>query len=106
MVGTITDITEKKQAQAALEESLSLYKATLESTADGILVVDLHGRMVSWNQKFKEMWRLPEEINATGMMIAALAFVLDQLVDPQGFLQKVRELYAQPAAESSDSFSF
>jgi PAS domain S-box-containing protein len=106
MVGTITDITEKKQAQAALEESLSLYKATLESTADGILVVDHEGRMVSWNQKFTSMWRLPAELNATRDDDKALAFVLDQLVDPEGFLHKVRELYAQPAAESSDSFHF
>jgi PAS domain S-box-containing protein len=106
MVGTITDITEKKQAQAALEESLSLYKATLESTADGILVVDLKGRMVSWNQKFMAMWRLPEEIKAARDDDKALAFVLDQLVDPEGFLQKVRELYAQSAMESSDTFSF
>ena len=43
LVGTVTDITEKKQARACVEESLSLYKATLESTADGILVVDLQG---------------------------------------------------------------
>ena len=106
MVGTITDITAKKQAQAALEESLSLYKATLESTADGILVVDLKGRMVSWNQKFMVMWRLPEEMKAARDDDKALAFVLNQLVDPEGFLQKVRELYAQPAAESSDTFSF
>jgi len=106
MVGTITDITEKKQAQTALEESLSIYKATLESTADGILVVDLKGRMVSWNQKFMAMWRLPEEIKAERNDAKALAFVLDQLIDPEGFLQKVRELYAHPAAESSDTFSF
>jgi len=101
LVGTITDITDKKQAQAALEESLSLYKATLESTADGILVVDLKRRMVSCNKKFEEMWRLPEEIIAARDDDRALAFVLDQLVYPQGFLQKVRELYAQPAAASS-----
>ncbi len=106
LVGTITDITEKKQAQAALEESLSLYKATLESTTDGILVVDLQGRMVSCNKKFEEMWGIPEEIIATRKDDRTLAFVVDQLVDPQGFLQKVRELYAQPAAESSDSLYF
>ncbi|MDO9533257.1 MAG: PAS domain S-box protein [Deltaproteobacteria bacterium] len=106
LVGTITDITAKKQAQAALEESLSLYKATLESTADGILVVDLQGRMVSWNKKFEEMWGILEEIIATRDDDRALALALDQLAEPQGFLQKVRELYAQPAAESSDSFYF
>jgi PAS domain S-box-containing protein len=86
----------------ALEESLSLYKATLNSTADGILVVNRQGRMVSANQKFAEMWRIPQEIIASGDDDRALAFVLDQLVDPDGFLQKVRQLYAQPEAESFD----
>ena len=59
MVGTLLDITEKRLAQTALEESLSLHKATLESTADGILVVDLDQQIVSWNQKFMEMWQIP-----------------------------------------------
>ncbi len=59
MVGALQDITEKKLAQAALEESLSLHKATLESTADGILVVNLGHEIVSWNRKFMEMWQIP-----------------------------------------------
>ena len=47
MVGALRDITEKKLAQTVLEESLSLYKATLESTADGILVVNVGHEIVS-----------------------------------------------------------
>ena len=85
---TFQDITKQKQAQTALEESLSLHKATLESTADGLLVVDLQGRMVSWNRKFVDMWHMPEEICTSQDDAQALAYVLTQLQDPQGFLDQ------------------
>ena len=105
-VGAFVDITEQKRVQAALEESLSLHKATLESTAEGLLVVDLQGRMVSWNRKFTELWSIPEDIAASGDDEQALHYASDQLLDPEGFLQKVRELYAQPAVESFDVLAF
>ncbi|MGH9465257.1 MAG: PAS domain S-box protein, partial [Thermoanaerobaculia bacterium] len=35
-----------------LAESLSLLRATLESTVDGILVVDRHGRIITHNEHF------------------------------------------------------
>ena len=65
-VGAFVDITEQKQVQAALKESLSLYKATLESMVAGLLVVDFQGRMVSWNRKFTALWGIPEDIAASG----------------------------------------
>ena len=102
----VRDITERRQAEVELEESLSLSKATLESTADGLLVVNRQGRIMSSNEKFRELWRIPEDIVASRDDDRALAYVLDQLADPQGFLQKVRELYGQPAAESFDILHF
>lgn len=90
----------------ALEQSLSLLHATLESTADGILVVDDQGKIVNFNQKFTEMWRIPDSIVASGDDNQALAFVLDQLKDPEGFLAKVRVLYAHPESESYDVLEF
>jgi PAS domain S-box-containing protein len=104
--GVVLDITAQKQARAALEESLSLYRTTLESTADGILVIDPRGRIVSFNQKFLKMWRIPEEVILNRDDDEALAYVLDQLADPQAFLQKVRELYALPESESFDILCF
>jgi PAS domain S-box-containing protein len=84
----------------------SLLAATLESTADGILVVDLEGRIVSANRRFVEMWGIPEEVMSTGDDDLALSFVLDKLVDPDAFLAKVRDLYADPGAESFDEVAF
>jgi PAS domain-containing protein len=85
-----------------LAHSLSLLRATFDSTADGILVADGQGRIETFNQRFVQLWQLPADVLAGGDDNAALAFVLDQLIDPEGFLAKVNDLYANPDAESFD----
>jgi diguanylate cyclase (GGDEF)-like protein len=99
-------LAEKERSERELEESLSLQRATLESTADGILVVDRKGRMVSFNQRFKEIWRIPLEILDRGDDDGALAFVSSQLVEPESFVEKVDQLYRRPEAESHDMLRF
>jgi len=96
----------RKPAEDALEKSLSLLKATIESTADGILVVDRNGRIESKNQKFLEMWRIPASVAKTGEDTILLDFVLKQLKEPRKFLGKVNQLYSQPSAESFDVLDF
>jgi diguanylate cyclase (GGDEF)-like protein/PAS domain S-box-containing protein len=104
--GTVQDITDRKRAEAQLTETLSLLGAALDSTADGILVVDGHGRISSFNRQFAEMWRLPETVLESGDDDQALACVVEQLRDPEAFLTKVQDLYAQPEAESYDVIEF
>jgi diguanylate cyclase (GGDEF)-like protein/PAS domain S-box-containing protein len=104
--GTIQDVTERHTAEAELRETLSLLSATLDATADGILVVDNAGHISSFNQRFLEMWRIPPDIVAARDDSVALAFVVSQVVDPEGFVGKVQQLYARPEAESQDMIEF
>src|SRR5437016_4462979 len=97
---------DRERAERDLRETLSLLNATFESTADGILVVDLAGHIVSFNRKFAELWRIPDSILETKDAPQAVASVLEQLVDPQGFMTKVRDLYARPDASSFDVLAF
>ena len=92
----------QKQAEKALASSLSLLKATMESTADGLLVVDLAGRITLWNHKFADMWQIPEELLSKHLDELALNYVLQKMAQPEAFLAKVRELYEQPEASSND----
>jgi PAS domain S-box-containing protein len=90
----------------ALEHAIATLQAVLDATADGILVVDREGSIVSYNLRFVDMWRLPESVVASRDDDRALAFVLDQLKEPERFLKKVRELYDHPDAQSYDWLEF
>lgn len=89
-----------------LAESLSVLHATLESTADGILVVDQQGRVVSFNGKFVRMWGISDTVLLTKDDKQFLGFVLSQLKEPGAFLNRVQELYTHPSSESYDLVEF
>jgi PAS domain S-box-containing protein len=90
------------QTEKQLQQAISLLNATLDATADGILVVSTEGKISSCNGRFLEMWGID-----CGMAIGhrdedLLAHALPQLQDSTEFLTKVRELYSSPEATSFD----
>jgi two-component system, cell cycle sensor histidine kinase and response regulator CckA len=102
----VRDVSEQKRARIQLEQTISLQQATLESTADGLLVVDTEGRIVSYNRRLADMWRIPVAVLDSADDRTAIAYVLDQLRDPAQFLSKVQELYTHREAKSFDVLEF
>jgi PAS domain S-box-containing protein len=94
------------QAENRLQHTVSLLNATLESTADGILVVSNEGKVTSCNKKFVEMWHLTCESSIGKEDKAVLERVIDQLQSPSDFLEKVRSLYTDLTATSFDVVYF
>ena len=87
------DILEKN---IELEKSLSLLRATLESTADGIMMVNGKGQVVDWNQKFVEMWRIPSHMLESGTESIGFEYILQQLSNPEAVIADVKYLYENP----------
>lgn len=98
--------TGELRVSSELDRSLSLLRATLEATADGLLVVSDKGAITSYNRRFAEIWGIPENVLAAGKDEVALSHAAQQLNDPDAFTAKVRELYADPNAESFDILEF
>jgi PAS domain S-box-containing protein len=87
-------------------ERTETLRAALESTADGILVVDSTRRVAAYNQKFAAMWSIPEPLLKRGDSDAMVDFVAPQLKDQQAFVSRLVTLHAEPRAKTDDVIDF
>ena len=102
----VANVIERKRAENELEKSYSLVAATLESTADGILVVDNKSHITNFNRKFAELWMIPAEMAIAKDEKELIAFLLAQLKNPEEFLSKIREVYANDNDIHTDVIEF
>lgn len=108
--GLIDDLSIAKQELEvrthALEKSLALGKAALESTTDGILVVTLQNKIEDYNQKFASMWRIPLSIMQRQDEKGMMDIMIDQLENADLFLEKINKLFLNPEDNSFDELYF
>ena len=106
-VVSLTWILRQKRASAKeLDHSLSALNATFESISDGVLVVDLKGRVTNLNERFLELWGVPRDLPNHERDEVLLSYVIRQLKDPGAFVARVKSLYAHPEECSSDLVEF
>jgi PAS domain S-box-containing protein len=104
---------ELEQAKKSLEEkarrldhSLSILRATIESTADAILVTDEDGLVLRFNELYLRMWPIPREITNLSEHRQLLKYCCKSLKDPQQFLERTAQIYASWPADSYDLLEF
>ena len=113
LVVTAHDVSARVAAELELQDTMrelrdtfSLLNATLESTADGILVVDTNRHITGINRQYLRMWHLDENYINLGDDHLLVAAVIDQVKDPDHFLARVEDLYREPRSESEDVVEF
>ncbi len=95
-----TDITERKHTQTTLEYSLCLLQTTLESTADGILSLDVFNNILNLNRRFIQQWQLPETALSFKNYQQILDYTIAQLRQPDRFLKQLQTESERPDLES------
>jgi PAS domain S-box-containing protein len=101
--GIMVDVTEERRAREHLEHTVSLLRATLDSTADGVIVVDRNQHITACNGRFHELWNLPPELMDTREWNKVLEHVRSQVQHPEQFTARLLELYADPEKEGVDT---
>ncbi len=99
-------LRQKRASARALDHSLSALNATFDSISDGVLVVDLRGRVTNSNERFLEMWGIPRDLQDHFRDEILLRHALQHLKDPAAFIARVKSLYAHPGECSSDLVEF
>ncbi|AGN02432.1 PAS domain S-box [Salinarchaeum sp. Harcht-Bsk1] len=101
--GFITDVTDRKESQERLEYQSSLLEAQMETTIDGLLIVDEDRTVVSYNDRFAEMWEIPEELVGAESEGALLDWAVENKVaEPEAFRDHVEKLYEGTEETSRD----
>ncbi len=104
--GVLYDITAKKELatlremEHQLRSSEDLLRGTLESTADGILVIDENSRVSHMNKRFAKIWDVSEELVQQRDDERLLEHLGSQLDDPSAFLEKLQA----PSPDDRDTF--
>lgn len=93
---------ELSQKERELQFNNSILVTQQQTSVDGILVVDGEGKIISYNQRFIDLWGIPADIAESGSDELALRSVLSRLVDPDTFIAKVQYLYQHTEEKSFD----
>jgi len=96
------DQTRQRQSEEEREALVAELRATLESTADGILVADLAGRMRSFNQRFATLWGLPEDLLQDRNDDAVQLWMRRSVVDGAAYALRLAAIQEAPLLQSSD----
>jgi diguanylate cyclase (GGDEF)-like protein len=97
------ELGERREAESRIEQSLSLLRATLDATADGILAVDSALRVESFNLKLLEMWNISPGVVEGWRTEDVMSIMTGELKTPEAFIATSRHLEQHPEAESFDT---
>jgi len=98
LVATAAYIYERR-LRLRLDDSYSLLNATLESTADGIMVTDSQENVLAFNRNFVDLWKVPKPTMDRRNASEVMNFTAQQTEDPDRFLATVREWMRNPEAQ-------
>lgn len=99
------DLTARRHIVQEQIQLASQLQSSLEATAEGILSVDLHGKVVNLNRRFSMMWGLSDDLIVTRDEAAMMAHVQSCLCDAASFAARLTYLAENPESESEDHLS-
>jgi diguanylate cyclase (GGDEF)-like protein/PAS domain S-box-containing protein len=102
ILSIVRDITERKSAEAKLQFANVMLNTQMEASPDGIIAIDAADRIVSFNQRYAEIWKIPPALLLAGASAPVRAAAAQSIKDPAAFLARIDHLIANPAVIGDD----
>ena len=96
------DIIERKRVEEELRGKTAFLEAQVDSSVDGIMVVDNYGKKILQNRRLNELLKLPPKIAENKDDAVQVEFVARQMKNPRQFVAKIAHLYSHPDEVSRD----
>ncbi|HEY0258187.1 MAG TPA: PAS domain S-box protein, partial [Candidatus Methylacidiphilales bacterium] len=90
------DLTERRRAEKELHWKTALLEAQVNSSIDGIMVVDSQQQKIVQNQRVNDLWKIPREIADDPDAGPQLKWVMNMTRHPALFLESVLHLKSHP----------
>ena len=94
--------SDRRAVENELEKLVAELRATLESSADGILVTDLDGAIRSFNQRFAELWSLPASLLTERNDAGIHEWMAHEVFDADGYVARIQTIAQNPLLEAAD----
>lgn len=95
-VASVTDITERYNAEESLRSKTALLEALTDTTIDGLLVVDENRKRIATNRRFIELWGIPRHLVDDENDTPLLNHASSMVKHPEQFVERVNYLYDHP----------
>jgi PAS domain S-box-containing protein len=80
------------QTKGELVQALTIMRATLEATTDGILVTDEKGKVTDFNDKYLAMWKIPWRSLEGGTPVDVRELASRNFADPHRFFSRIADI--------------
>jgi PAS domain S-box-containing protein len=101
-----SDITDRKKFENESRQKTSLLEATLQATAEGILVVSGDGKITSYNRRLLDLLRMPADLLETNDIHLVGEFLLQQLSNPSAMMRRLQSFTDTSKSETFDVMHF
>lgn len=100
--GFMSDVTARKQAEAELRSKTAFLQAQVNSTIEGLLVVDRQGQKLLVNERFGDLFQMPPDLMSDRDDRKMLDYAVTKIKNGEAFRTKVEYLYRHPSETSRD----
>jgi diguanylate cyclase (GGDEF)-like protein/PAS domain S-box-containing protein len=98
ILGVSRDITERRRTQEQLEFQRQILLTQMETSHEGIYILDENTKILYLNQQAIDIWTFPKDVvelaRASADSDVLLQFIMTLVVNPASFIERVKYIYS------------